>query len=154
MSTFTSTISLSSNDTSSSYSLASAIRPLFFTIEALEAKALELRRASLALTLLYLASKSLVSLSSGLGHNLFFIGQFCDSDLDVAFRKHTCFVRNLEGVDLLLGSCGSNLYRISLKDMMKPYPICLLSKASKTKSWLWHCDVLSCRVYFIRVFKF
>ncbi|GKD65285.1 hypothetical protein Tco_1307393 [Tanacetum coccineum] len=37
----------------------------------------------------------------GLGHNLFSVGQFCDSDLEVAFRKHTCFVRNLEGVDLL-----------------------------------------------------
>ncbi|GJT22197.1 retrovirus-related pol polyprotein from transposon TNT 1-94 [Tanacetum coccineum] len=31
-----------------------------------------------------------------LGHNLFFIGQFCDSDLEVAFQKHTCFVLNLE----------------------------------------------------------
>nr|GEY87744.1 integrase, catalytic region, zinc finger, CCHC-type, peptidase aspartic, catalytic [Tanacetum cinerariifolium] len=28
----------------------------------------------------------------GLGHNLFFIGQFCDSDLEVAFRKHSCYV--------------------------------------------------------------
>nr|GEX38124.1 integrase, catalytic region, zinc finger, CCHC-type, peptidase aspartic, catalytic [Tanacetum cinerariifolium] len=37
----------------------------------------------------------------GIGHNLFFVGQFCDSDLEVAFRKHTCFVRNLEDVDLL-----------------------------------------------------
>ncbi|GJX30187.1 retrovirus-related pol polyprotein from transposon TNT 1-94 [Tanacetum coccineum] len=74
----------------------------------------------------------------GLGHNLFFVGQFCDSDLEVAFRKHTCFVRNLEGVDLLSGSRGSNLYTISMADMMKSSPICLLSKASKTKSWLWH----------------
>ncbi|GJS56326.1 hypothetical protein Tco_0629688 [Tanacetum coccineum] len=40
----------------------------------------------------------------GLGHNLFFVGQFCDSDLEVAFRKHACFVRNVEGVDLLSGS--------------------------------------------------
>ncbi|GKA23001.1 retrovirus-related pol polyprotein from transposon TNT 1-94 [Tanacetum coccineum] len=32
----------------------------------------------------------------GLGHNLFFVGQFCDSDLEVAFRKHTCFIRDLE----------------------------------------------------------
>nr|GEU98314.1 retrovirus-related Pol polyprotein from transposon TNT 1-94 [Tanacetum cinerariifolium] len=32
----------------------------------------------------------------GLGHKLFSIGQFCDSDLEVSFRKHTCFVRNLE----------------------------------------------------------
>nr|GEX37487.1 reverse transcriptase domain-containing protein [Tanacetum cinerariifolium] len=34
----------------------------------------------------------------GLGQNLFFIGQFCDSDLEVAFRQHTCFIRNLEGL--------------------------------------------------------
>ncbi|GJR45218.1 integrase, catalytic region, zinc finger, CCHC-type containing protein [Tanacetum coccineum] len=75
----------------------------------------------------------------GLGHNLFFVGQFCDSELEVAFRKHTCFVRNLEGVDLLSGSRGSNIYIISMADMMKSSPICLLSKASKMKSWLWHC---------------
>ncbi|GJW34003.1 hypothetical protein Tco_0054035 [Tanacetum coccineum] len=37
----------------------------------------------------------------GLGHNLFSVGQFCDSNLEVAFRQHTCFIRNLEGVDLL-----------------------------------------------------
>ncbi|GJV57100.1 integrase, catalytic region, zinc finger, CCHC-type containing protein [Tanacetum coccineum] len=74
----------------------------------------------------------------GLGPNLFSIGKFCDSDLEVAFRKHICFVPNLEGVDLLSGSYGSNLYTISMEDMMKSSPICLLSKASKTKSWLWH----------------
>ncbi|GJY69761.1 retrovirus-related pol polyprotein from transposon TNT 1-94, partial [Tanacetum coccineum] len=74
----------------------------------------------------------------GLGHNLFFVGQFRDSDLEVAFRKHTCFVCNLEGVDLLTGSRGTNLYTLSIGDMMKSSPICLLSKASKTKSWLWH----------------
>ncbi|GJU22072.1 hypothetical protein Tco_1155414 [Tanacetum coccineum] len=28
----------------------------------------------------------------GLGHNLFSVGQFCDSDLEVAFRKHSCYV--------------------------------------------------------------
>ncbi|GKB38013.1 retrovirus-related pol polyprotein from transposon TNT 1-94 [Tanacetum coccineum] len=74
----------------------------------------------------------------GLGHNLFSVRQFCDSDLEVAFRKHTCFVRNLEGDDLLSGSRGSNCYTISMADMMKPSPICLLSKASKTKSWSWN----------------
>nr|GEZ48378.1 hypothetical protein [Tanacetum cinerariifolium] len=56
----------------------------------------------------------------GLGHNLFSVRQFCDSNLEVAFCQHTCFIRNLEG------------------DMMASSPICLLSKASKTKSWLWH----------------
>nr|GEW01743.1 hypothetical protein [Tanacetum cinerariifolium] len=40
----------------------------------------------------------------GLGHNLFSVGQFCDSDLEVAFRQHTCFIRNLDGVDLPTGS--------------------------------------------------
>nr|GEV97701.1 retrovirus-related Pol polyprotein from transposon TNT 1-94 [Tanacetum cinerariifolium] len=59
-------------------------------------------------------------------------------DLEVAFRKNTCFIRNLEGVDLLLGSRDTNLYTISLDDMLKSSSICLLSKASKTKSWLWH----------------
>ncbi|GJR90737.1 hypothetical protein Tco_0214748, partial [Tanacetum coccineum] len=28
----------------------------------------------------------------GLGHNLFSVRQFCDSDLEVAFRRNTCFV--------------------------------------------------------------
>nr|GEY13073.1 retrovirus-related Pol polyprotein from transposon TNT 1-94 [Tanacetum cinerariifolium] len=74
----------------------------------------------------------------GLGHNLFSVGQFCDADLKVAFRKNTCFIRNLEGVDLLSGSRDINLYTISLYDMLKSSSICLLSKASKTKSWLWH----------------
>nr|GEV64467.1 hypothetical protein [Tanacetum cinerariifolium] len=36
------------------------------------------------------------------------------------------------------GSRDTNLYIISLDDMLKTSPICLLSKASKTKSWLWH----------------
>ncbi|GJR63873.1 retrovirus-related pol polyprotein from transposon TNT 1-94 [Tanacetum coccineum] len=74
----------------------------------------------------------------GLGYNLFSVGQFCDSNLEVAFRQHTCFIRNLEGVDLLTGSRGNNLYTLSLGDMMTSSPICLLSKASKTNSWLWH----------------
>ncbi|GKE16123.1 retrovirus-related pol polyprotein from transposon TNT 1-94 [Tanacetum coccineum] len=74
----------------------------------------------------------------GLRHNLFSVGQLCDSYLEVAFRKHTCFVHNLEGVNLLSGSQGTNLYSLSIGDMMASSPICLLSKATKTKSWLWH----------------
>nr|GEZ36760.1 hypothetical protein [Tanacetum cinerariifolium] len=59
-------------------------------------------------------------------------------DLEVAFRQHTCFIRNLDGVNLLTGSRGNNLYTLSLQDIMASSHICLLSKASKTKSWLWH----------------
>nr|GFD26964.1 integrase, catalytic region, zinc finger, CCHC-type, peptidase aspartic, catalytic [Tanacetum cinerariifolium] len=50
----------------------------------------------------------------GLGHNLFSVGQFCDSDLEVAFRRDACFVKNLEGVDLLKGDRSTNLYTINL----------------------------------------
>ncbi|GJS13769.1 retrovirus-related pol polyprotein from transposon TNT 1-94 [Tanacetum coccineum] len=74
----------------------------------------------------------------GLGHNLFSVGQFCDSDLEVAFRKDSCYVRNEDGMELIKGSRGSNLYTISVEDMMRSPPICLLSKTSKNKSWLWH----------------
>nr|GEU87337.1 hypothetical protein [Tanacetum cinerariifolium] len=41
-------------------------------------------------------------------------------------------------VDLLLGSRGTNMYSLSIEDMMASSPICLLSKATNTKSWLWH----------------
>nr|GFC07495.1 retrovirus-related Pol polyprotein from transposon TNT 1-94 [Tanacetum cinerariifolium] len=55
-----------------------------------------------------------------------------------SWSQHTCFICNLDGVDLLTGSRGNNLYTLSLQDMMALSPICLLSKASKTKSWLWY----------------
>nr|GEZ95605.1 retrovirus-related Pol polyprotein from transposon TNT 1-94 [Tanacetum cinerariifolium] len=73
----------------------------------------------------------------GLGHNMFSVGQFCDYDLKVTFRKHSCYVRDTDGVELIKGSRGSNLYSILIEDMMKSSPICLLSKASNNKSWLW-----------------
>ncbi|GJY88676.1 hypothetical protein Tco_0503304 [Tanacetum coccineum] len=70
----------------------------------------------------------------GLGHNLFSVGQIYDVDLEVAFWKNTCFIRNLEGVDLLSGSRDTNLYTISLDDVLKTSPICLLLKASKLRA--------------------
>nr|GEY83080.1 hypothetical protein [Tanacetum cinerariifolium] len=65
-------------------------------------------------------------------------GQFCDFDLEVAFRRDACFVRNLEGVDLLKGDRLTNLYTINLHEMASASPICLMARASSTKSWLWH----------------
>nr|GEX30144.1 retrotransposon protein, putative, Ty1-copia subclass [Tanacetum cinerariifolium] len=67
-----------------------------------------------------------------------FIGQFCNAGLEVAFRKHTCYIRNEDKVDLLKGSRSTNLYSISLKDMMEASPVFLLLKASSAKSWLCH----------------
>nr|GFC55164.1 retrovirus-related Pol polyprotein from transposon TNT 1-94 [Tanacetum cinerariifolium] len=74
----------------------------------------------------------------GLGYNLFSVGQFYDSNLKVVFRRNTCFVKNLEGVDLLKGNHTTNLHTINLYDMAFASPICLLAGASSTKSWLWH----------------
>ncbi|GKA84721.1 retrovirus-related pol polyprotein from transposon TNT 1-94 [Tanacetum coccineum] len=37
----------------------------------------------------------------GLNHNLFSVGQFYDADLEVAFWKSTCYIRDLKGNDLL-----------------------------------------------------
>ncbi|GJW57990.1 retrovirus-related pol polyprotein from transposon TNT 1-94 [Tanacetum coccineum] len=74
----------------------------------------------------------------GLNHNLFSVGQFCDADLEVAFRKSTCFVRDLQGNDLLTGNRGSDLYTISLQETTSSTPICFMAKASPTQAWLWH----------------
>nr|GFB52522.1 hypothetical protein [Tanacetum cinerariifolium] len=74
----------------------------------------------------------------GFGHNLFSAGQFYDSDLEVAFRRNACFVKNLEGVDLLKGDRSTNLYTINLHETASASPIYLMARASSTKSWLWH----------------
>ncbi|GKC72587.1 integrase, catalytic region, zinc finger, CCHC-type containing protein, partial [Tanacetum coccineum] len=74
----------------------------------------------------------------GLGHNLFNVEQFCDSDLEVTFRSNTCYMRNLEGDALLTRAHESILYSISIFDMAASSPVCLMSKVTSTKSWLWH----------------
>nr|GEU53451.1 ribonuclease H-like domain-containing protein [Tanacetum cinerariifolium] len=74
----------------------------------------------------------------GLNHNLFSVGQFCDADLEVAFRKSTCFIRDLKGNDLLTGSRGTDLYSITLQDTTCPNLICLMAKAISSQAWLWH----------------
>nr|GEW73974.1 hypothetical protein [Tanacetum cinerariifolium] len=66
----------------------------------------------------------------GLNYNLFSVGQFCDVDLEVAFRKSTCYIRDLKGNDLLTGSRGT--------DLSSPNPICLMAKATSSQAWLWH----------------
>ncbi|GJY35246.1 retrovirus-related pol polyprotein from transposon TNT 1-94 [Tanacetum coccineum] len=51
-----------------------------------------------------------------------------------SFKAHE-FCGKVHRCDL---SRWHNLYTISIDEMMKSSPICLLSKASKSKSWLWH----------------
>ncbi|GJT23625.1 retrovirus-related pol polyprotein from transposon TNT 1-94 [Tanacetum coccineum] len=64
----------------------------------------------------------------GLNHNRFSVGQFCDADLEVAFRKSTCFD------DLLIGNRRSDLYTISLQETTSSTPICFMAKASPTQA--------------------
>nr|GFB74282.1 integrase, catalytic region, zinc finger, CCHC-type, peptidase aspartic, catalytic [Tanacetum cinerariifolium] len=61
-----------------------------------------------------------------------------DADLEVAFRKSTCYIRDLKGNDLLTGSRGTTLYSITLHDTNSPNPICLMAKATSSQAWLWH----------------
>nr|GEZ58641.1 hypothetical protein [Tanacetum cinerariifolium] len=74
----------------------------------------------------------------GLNHNLFSIDQFCVADLDVAFQKSTCYIRDLKGNDLLTGSRGTDLYSITLQDTTSSNLICLMTKATLSQAWLWH----------------
>nr|GEU49435.1 retrovirus-related Pol polyprotein from transposon TNT 1-94 [Tanacetum cinerariifolium] len=76
---------------------------------------------------------TMVYFIEGLGHNLFSVGQFCDSDLEVAFRRNACFIGNLEGVDLLKGNRSTNLYTINLHEMASASPICLMARLPKFK---------------------
>nr|GEZ32895.1 retrovirus-related Pol polyprotein from transposon TNT 1-94 [Tanacetum cinerariifolium] len=71
----------------------------------------------------------------GLNHNLFSVGQFCDADLEVAL---TCFVRDLQGNDLLTGNRGSVIYIISLQESTSSTLFCLMANATPTQAWLWH----------------
>ncbi|GJT01057.1 integrase, catalytic region, zinc finger, CCHC-type containing protein [Tanacetum coccineum] len=57
-----------------------------------------------------------------LGHNLFSVGQFCDGDLEVAFRLNTCYVWNLEGDYLVTGCRDSNLYTNSIFELAASSP--------------------------------
>ncbi|GJX23311.1 integrase, catalytic region, zinc finger, CCHC-type containing protein [Tanacetum coccineum] len=77
------------------------------------------------------------SLEFGTMNNAAIIGY---GDYKTGICKQTAFVyiRNYDMVDLLKGSRSTNLYSISLNDMMSASPVCLLTKASSTKSWLWH----------------
>nr|GFB33596.1 integrase, catalytic region, zinc finger, CCHC-type, peptidase aspartic, catalytic [Tanacetum cinerariifolium] len=86
----------------------------------------------------------------GLNHNLFSVGQFYDADLEVAFRKSMCYIRDLKGNDILTGSRSTDLYLITLQDTNYPNLICLMAKETSFQAWLWHrrlphlnCDTIN-----------
>ncbi|GKC61909.1 retrovirus-related pol polyprotein from transposon TNT 1-94 [Tanacetum coccineum] len=75
----------------------------------------------------------------GLGHNLFSVGQFYDADLEVAFRKNTFFIRNLEGVDLLSGYRDTNLCALGKIKKSSHQP--KVEDTNQEKLYLLHMDL-------------
>nr|GEV23294.1 hypothetical protein [Tanacetum cinerariifolium] len=54
---------------------------------------------------------------------------------NVTIKRYTCYIRDLKGNDLIIGSHGTNLYSITLQDTNSPNPICLMAKASSSQAW-------------------
>nr|GFA67500.1 hypothetical protein [Tanacetum cinerariifolium] len=74
----------------------------------------------------------------GLNHNLFSVGQFCDADLEVAFRKSTYFIRDLKGNDLLT---GSSLFSCELGKAKRKSFHTKLTPSSKRRLHILHMDL-------------
>ncbi|GJR30179.1 retrovirus-related pol polyprotein from transposon TNT 1-94 [Tanacetum coccineum] len=62
----------------------------------------------------------------------------CDANLEVSFRKSTCYICDLKRNDLLTGSRATDLYSITLQNTSTPNPICTMAKATSSQVWLWH----------------
>ncbi|GKE69223.1 integrase, catalytic region, zinc finger, CCHC-type containing protein [Tanacetum coccineum] len=74
----------------------------------------------------------------GLGHNLFFAGKFCDSNLEVAFQQHTCFIRNLEARHGLVR--GLPKLKFQGKSKKKPHKP-KFEDTNQEKLYLLHTDL-------------
>ncbi|GKA81205.1 retrovirus-related pol polyprotein from transposon TNT 1-94 [Tanacetum coccineum] len=65
-------------------------------------------------------------------------------DMEIMFKAiydifHvTTMLRASDTIYLVTGSRNSNLYTISISDLADSFLVCLMSKDTSTKSWLWH----------------
>ncbi|GJR94167.1 retrovirus-related pol polyprotein from transposon TNT 1-94 [Tanacetum coccineum] len=63
-------------------------------------------------------------------------------DMEIMFKAISRYVTYIMlkalGADLLTGSHDSNLYTTSISEMVASSPVCLMFRATLTKSWLWH----------------
>ncbi|GJY87937.1 integrase, catalytic region, zinc finger, CCHC-type containing protein [Tanacetum coccineum] len=61
-------------------------------------------------------------------------------DMEIMFKEISRYVtyHTLRGKDLLTDSRDSNIYTISISEVAASSPVCLMSKATSIKSWLWH----------------
>nr|GFA01557.1 hypothetical protein [Tanacetum cinerariifolium] len=71
---------------------------------------------------------------------LFIVDSGCTKHMtgNLKLLKSTCFIRDLQGNDLLTGNRGADLYTISLQESTSSTPLRLMDKASPTQAWLWH----------------
>nr|GEZ33924.1 hypothetical protein [Tanacetum cinerariifolium] len=77
----------------------------------------------------------------GLGHNLFFVEQFCNSYLKVAFRQHTCFIRNLKGLPKLKFKKDYLCYACAMGKSKKKSYKCKSEDTNQEKLYLLHMDL-------------
>nr|GEW76767.1 integrase, catalytic region, zinc finger, CCHC-type, peptidase aspartic, catalytic [Tanacetum cinerariifolium] len=76
----------------------------------------------------------------GMNHNLFSVGQFCDADLEIAFRKSTCFIRDLKGNDLLTDFRNKNKSLTEANNKLFETIDLLYADFKKSKAELKHRD--------------
>nr|GFB56739.1 integrase, catalytic region, zinc finger, CCHC-type, peptidase aspartic, catalytic [Tanacetum cinerariifolium] len=76
----------------------------------------------------------------GLGHNLFSIGQFCDSNLEVAFRQHTCFIRNLSRQQSVYSVSWRNDGVLFYMSIVKGFKYQAMVMASMLVSFILWCN--------------
>nr|GEV09416.1 integrase, catalytic region, zinc finger, CCHC-type, peptidase aspartic, catalytic [Tanacetum cinerariifolium] len=90
----------------------------------------------------------------GLEHKPFSVGQFWDGDLEVASRSNTCYVLNLEGVDLLTGSRHLNIYTIFISELADPSRIklCKRNQGKAFKGLIFRCFLVKNFVLFVTAF--
>nr|GEV20353.1 hypothetical protein [Tanacetum cinerariifolium] len=69
----------------------------------------------------------------GLGHNLFSVGQFSDADLEVSFRRNTCFIRDLDAPVIIVRTDNETEFKNQvLKEYFDSVGITHETSAAKT----------------------
>ncbi|GJS95698.1 retrovirus-related pol polyprotein from transposon TNT 1-94 [Tanacetum coccineum] len=77
---------------------------------------------------------NVLKLTNSLGSNLLNVPSSSNSLKDCSSHP----IHYLQGIDLLTGNRGFDLYTISLQETTSSTPICFMAKASPTQAWLWH----------------
>ncbi|KAI3769956.1 hypothetical protein L6452_01072 [Arctium lappa] len=74
----------------------------------------------------------------GLDHNLFSTSQHCDSLYQVKFTITHCHIEDPDGSDIFKAERYGNLYAVNFLTLSTTQSVCLIAKASKEESWIWH----------------